>query len=160
MKYQRGFTLIELVVVIVLLGIISVTAAPRFLNIQDDARDSAYLSLKGSFQSAVTLFHSKWMIDGERTTDGLEGGDWGYTIYNLHFNKYGYPRISEEIQKCDVIFSKLLPDSSLTFSDDEIEISGSGNGNMCTYTFKNSSYKLRYIEESGEITLIKDSSLS
>jgi len=157
MKYQRGFTLIELVVVIVLLGIISVTAAPKFLNVQDDARTSAYLSLKGSFQSAVTLFHSKWMIDGEPNTDNLEGGDWGYTIYNLHFNKFGYPRISKDIQECYVIFNNLLPDSSLTFSKDDtnIDTSGSGNGNMCTYTLKNSSYKLKYIEENGEVTLVK-----
>ena len=36
MKRQGGFTLIELVVVIVILGILAVTAAPRFLNLQDD----------------------------------------------------------------------------------------------------------------------------
>ncbi|MEC8489586.1 MAG: prepilin-type N-terminal cleavage/methylation domain-containing protein, partial [Pseudomonadota bacterium] len=37
---QQGFTLIELIIVIVLLGILAVTAAPKFLNLQDDARDS------------------------------------------------------------------------------------------------------------------------
>ena len=37
---QKGFTLIELIIVIVLLGILAVTAAPKFLNLQDDARDS------------------------------------------------------------------------------------------------------------------------
>ncbi|MED5332261.1 MAG: prepilin-type N-terminal cleavage/methylation domain-containing protein, partial [Pseudomonadota bacterium] len=36
---QQGFTLIELIIVIVLLGILAVTAAPKFLNLQDDARD-------------------------------------------------------------------------------------------------------------------------
>ncbi|MED5521016.1 MAG: prepilin-type N-terminal cleavage/methylation domain-containing protein, partial [Pseudomonadota bacterium] len=35
---QQGFTLIELIIVIVLLGILAVTAAPKFLNLQDDAR--------------------------------------------------------------------------------------------------------------------------
>ena len=40
MKRQGGFTLIELVVVIVILGILAVTAAPRFLNLQDDARNA------------------------------------------------------------------------------------------------------------------------
>ena len=40
MKKQGGFTLIELVVVIVILGILAVTAAPKFLNLQDDAKNS------------------------------------------------------------------------------------------------------------------------
>ncbi|MDW3189737.1 type II secretion system protein, partial [Vibrio sp. Vb0932] len=40
MKKQTGFTLIELVVVIVILGILAVTAAPRFLNLQNDAREA------------------------------------------------------------------------------------------------------------------------
>lgn len=50
MKRQGGFTLIELVVVIVILGILSVTAAPRFLNLQDDARDSAAQGLRGAME--------------------------------------------------------------------------------------------------------------
>ena len=41
MKKQAGFTLIELVIVIIILGILAVTAAPKFLNLQDDARKSA-----------------------------------------------------------------------------------------------------------------------
>lgn len=44
MKKQAGFTLIELVIVIIILGILAVTAAPKFLNLQDDARTS---TLKG-----------------------------------------------------------------------------------------------------------------
>ena len=38
MKKQAGFTLIELVIVIIILGILAVTAAPKFLNLQDDAK--------------------------------------------------------------------------------------------------------------------------
>ncbi|WP_219592386.1 prepilin-type N-terminal cleavage/methylation domain-containing protein, partial [Aeromonas salmonicida] len=37
MKKQAGFTLIELVIVIIILGILAVTAAPKFLNLQGDA---------------------------------------------------------------------------------------------------------------------------
>lgn len=56
MKRQGGFTLIELVVVIVILGILAVTAAPRFLNLQDDARESALQGLKGAMMVRQALY--------------------------------------------------------------------------------------------------------
>ena len=55
MKRQGGFTLIELVVVIVILGILAVTAAPRFLNLQDDARESSLQGLKGAIDGAAGI---------------------------------------------------------------------------------------------------------
>ncbi len=55
MKRQGGFTLIELVVVIVILGILAVTAAPRFLNLQDDAREASLQGLKGAIDGAAGL---------------------------------------------------------------------------------------------------------
>lgn len=161
MQLQKGFTLIELVVVIVLLAIISVTAAPRFLNVQDDARESTYLSLKGSFHSAVDLFHSKWLVDGEPDPNVTEGreGDWGYTIYNLHFNETGYPRIIDTVQSCDDILANLLPASSLTEDDyEKPTASGDGlGGNKCTYKFIDAPYTLTYSETNGEVTLAKRS---
>ncbi|MBY8273482.1 type II secretion system GspH family protein [Vibrio fluvialis] len=59
MKRQGGFTLIELVVVIVILGILAVTAAPRFLNLQDDARKAALQGLKGAMDGAAGIVYGK-----------------------------------------------------------------------------------------------------
>ena len=64
MKRQGGFTLIELVVVIVILGILAVTAAPRFLNLQDDARNSALQGLKGAMDGAAGIVFGKSAING------------------------------------------------------------------------------------------------
>jgi MSHA pilin protein MshA len=61
---QQGFTLIELVVVIIILGILAVTAAPKFMNLQSDARVSALQGVKGAIQSANTLVYSKAALAG------------------------------------------------------------------------------------------------
>ncbi|WP_198782132.1 prepilin-type N-terminal cleavage/methylation domain-containing protein [Shewanella putrefaciens] len=65
MKRQQGFTLIELVVVIIILGILAVTAAPKFINLQGDARVSALNGLKASIQGANTLVYSKAALAGQ-----------------------------------------------------------------------------------------------
>ncbi len=68
MKRQGGFTLIELVVVIVILGILAVTAAPRFLNLQSDARISALQGLKGAMDGASGIVYGKAAIEGLDTS--------------------------------------------------------------------------------------------
>lgn len=72
MKRQQGFTLIELVVVIIILGILAVTAAPKFINLQGDARASTLQGLKGSLQGANTLVYSKAALAGLEKADDDE----------------------------------------------------------------------------------------
>ena len=69
MQKQQGFTLIELVVVIIILGILAVTAAPKFINLQGDARASALSGLKAAIQGANTLVYSKAALAGLEKTD-------------------------------------------------------------------------------------------
>ncbi|EKO3677609.1 MULTISPECIES: type II secretion system protein [Vibrio] len=89
MKKQGGFTLIELVVVIVILGILAVTAAPRFLNLQGDARDASLQGLKGAMQGAAGIVYGRAAISGQDASasasisiDGISSGNvslvWGY----------------------------------------------------------------------------------
>ena len=64
MKKQNGFTLIELVVVIIILGILAVTAAPKFINLQSDARASTVKGLEAALNGADSLIQSKSLIAG------------------------------------------------------------------------------------------------
>lgn len=62
---QKGFTLIELVVVIVILGILAATAVPKFIDLTGDARASVMKGVQGSIYSAVNLAHAKALVSAE-----------------------------------------------------------------------------------------------
>ncbi|WP_428462161.1 type II secretion system protein [Photobacterium kagoshimensis] len=65
---NKGFTLIELVVVIVILGILAVTAAPRFMNMQVDARNSALQAMKGAMTSGMEMGYGILAMNGLEAT--------------------------------------------------------------------------------------------
>ena len=102
MKKQTGFTLIELVVVIVVLGILAVTAAPRFLNIQDDAREARLEGMKGAIASGLGIGY------GKMATAGLE-----HLPYVSNYNSY---KVSD---------SYTIPKQDLPF--DGCNVGGSNN---------------------------------
>jgi MSHA pilin protein MshA len=66
-RTQKGFTLIELVVVIVILGILAAFAIPRYVNTTTEARAAAVNGIAGGLRSAVALAKAKYQVVGNLT---------------------------------------------------------------------------------------------
>ena len=83
-KQQGGFTLIELIMVIVILGILAAFALPRFANLGADARRSTMQGVEGAMKSASAISHAAWLANGTNPASvTLEGAS--VAMYN------GYP---------------------------------------------------------------------
>lgn len=90
-RHNKGFTLIELVVVIAILGILAAVALPRFINVTDDAHESAVRGVGGALASAVLLVRSQWEVNRSKGIATPNVNVQGFGADNVDVNADGWP---------------------------------------------------------------------
>ena len=122
MKKQAGFTLIELIMVIVILGVLSAFALPKFADFGSDARTASLQALAGALRATAGISHAQQLADGASlgTSITLEGAT--ITMVN------GYPTADAAgITLAAQVSSDFTPDTG-----------GNSGGDTLTYTLQTS----------------------
>ena len=117
-----GFTLFELVIVIIILGILAATSLPRFSGLEDKASSAVAKDVREEFVSRVTMVRTEWIAgDGSTTSDsGIDiTGD---EVLDSGLNSKGWIEGSWDngtIHDCDHVLSVLLEHGPISISVDD-----------------------------------------
>ena len=93
-RSQGGFTFIELVIVIILLGLLAAIALPRYLEVTDDARIASLQAMAGGFTTAINIAKAQWVAEGNsRGADTTPGNKISINLDGkiIYMNENGWP---------------------------------------------------------------------
>lgn len=107
MRRQSGFTLIELVIVIVVLGILAALAIPRFISLQREARIAVIDSLFNSVRSGANITYAKSAVEGETDLASAAVDIDGTGPLGSISTNFGYPQATSA--SMNLLFENLSP---------------------------------------------------
>lgn len=169
---KNGFTLIELVIIVVLLGILAAIAIPRYLNITGKARTAIVEATGGAFSAGLDVARAQWELNRNSSTYVDLSGD-GRS--QTKFNTQGYPvgisgdgvNLLSEIKDggvsgndtCSQIMHNVVKTSGIAIIPAD-ESGKCSNGdfcakamgeNTCVYTYRRTNEKITYDAKTGEV---------
>lgn len=128
-KQQSGFTMIELIMVIVILGILAAFALPRFADFGGDARVSTVNGIGGALRSAAAIAHAQQLVDGgtHNAAVTLEGKE--ITMIG------GFPTADEDGIVAAAQVDSVEIDGGAASAGATITFTPSGGGSTCQVTY-------------------------
>jgi prepilin-type N-terminal cleavage/methylation domain-containing protein len=160
-RSSRGFTVIELVVVITLIGLLAAVGLPRLASLRTEAHRASVGGTAGGFQSAVALVHLTWVAKGlTAATDNLPGFGAG----DVDVNTTGYPTDTSGGNtinggaRCMRVWNGILtgPPSIATAAGATTNYRATRSGQTCIYTYLRDTAvarSFRYNALTGQITI-------
>lgn len=161
MQQQKGFTLIELVVVIVILGVLAAVALPRFMDATDDAHRAAVKGTGGALAAGVALVRSQWELNRAKGTTSNTNVD-GFGDGTVDANASGWPigtATSGDADACVEIWKGVLQGSAPSVATSgTVDYVASGT-TTCTYAYSldgGSTRSIQYDTTTGVVTIDAD----
>ena len=155
-KNQQGFTLIELVIVVVILGFLAVTAIPKFLDLTEQAQQANIEGMAGGFATGVSLARAQWEAEARPSANNVNRIDYDGTVlflttpptpnddnirpgYPTGFNSNNADGTSMAADDCIDVWQGILAQPPTITSDiavlndDSINYFVSVNANLCQF---------------------------